>query len=143
LELGAITPSLSAGNVHDGEGLRHAISGALAAVDGRSRDVIAVLPDAAIRVLLLDFENLPAKSEERDAVIRFRLKKSLPFDVERAALSYDVRPGTNPIQVVVAITPRVVLEEYESAFRDAGYSPGVVLPSSLAALGLVDDERPT
>jgi type IV pilus assembly protein PilM len=36
-----------------------------------------------------------------------------------------------------------VLEEYESAFRDAGYSPGVVLPSMLAALGAADAERPT
>jgi type IV pilus assembly protein PilM len=36
-----------------------------------------------------------------------------------------------------------VLEEYESAFRDAGYSPGVVMPSMLAALGAADAERPT
>jgi len=36
-----------------------------------------------------------------------------------------------------------VLEEYESAFRDAGYTPGMVMPSMLAALGAADAERPT
>ena len=36
-----------------------------------------------------------------------------------------------------------VLEEYESAFRAAGCSPGVVLPSSLGALGAVNEQRPT
>jgi type IV pilus assembly protein PilM len=36
-----------------------------------------------------------------------------------------------------------VVEEYEAAFRDAGFSPGVILPSMLAALGAAEGERPT
>jgi hypothetical protein len=35
-----------------------------------------------------------------------------------------------------------VLEEYESAFRAAGCSPGVVLPSSVGALGAVNEQSP-
>jgi type IV pilus assembly protein PilM len=76
-------------------------------------------------------------------VIRFRLKKSLPFDVDEAAVSYDVRRSNGMVRVVAAVSPRGIIEEYESAFRDAGYSPGVVLPSSIATLGMVDGERPT
>lgn len=45
--------------------------------------------------------------------------------------------------MAAAIVLHSVLEEYESAFRAAGCSPGVVLPSSLGALGAVDEERPT
>ena len=36
-----------------------------------------------------------------------------------------------------------VVEDYESVFREAGYAPGVVLPSMLAALGAAKAERPT
>jgi type IV pilus assembly protein PilM len=36
-----------------------------------------------------------------------------------------------------------VVEDYETAFRDAGYSPGVVVPSMLAALGAAEGQRPT
>jgi len=36
-----------------------------------------------------------------------------------------------------------VLEDYEAAFRDAGFNPGVVLPSMLAALGAAEAQRPT
>jgi hypothetical protein len=36
-----------------------------------------------------------------------------------------------------------VIEDYEAAFQDAGYSPGLVLPSMLAALGAADASRPT
>jgi type IV pilus assembly protein PilM len=139
----AVAPSLGANNIQDAAAIRHAISSALGALGGRSRDVIGILPDAAVRVLLVDFEALPTKPDERDSVIRFRLKKSLPFDVEQAALSCDIRRAGTGFQVVAAVCPRQVVDEYESAFRDAGYAPGVLLPSSLAALGLVDADQPT
>ncbi|HEY6253527.1 MAG TPA: hypothetical protein VI685_26510 [Candidatus Angelobacter sp.] len=142
LSQGAVIPSLNAGNIQDASALRTCISGALAALSGGARDVTVILPDAAVRVLLLEFEDLPAKAQDRDSVIRFRLKKSLPFDVEQAALSCDVRRSNGTVQVVAAVSPLEVIKEYESAFRDAGYSPGVLLPSSLAALGLLEGSRP-
>lgn len=143
LNEGVIAPGLNVPNVLNPEALRSALNSALSAVAGKSRDVIIVLPDVAIRVVLLDFDALPVKPEEADPVIRFRLKKSLPFDVEQAVLSYDVTRSNGNIRVVAAVSPREIIEEYEKALRDAGYSPGVILPSSLAALGLIDGERPT
>jgi type IV pilus assembly protein PilM len=140
---GTVAPGLNSPNILDGRALRTAIGSALAAVSGKSRDVIAIVPDVSIRVLLLDFETLSAKREEAEAVIRFRLKKSLPFDVEQAALSYEITRNNGVVRVVAAISPRSIIDEYEAAFRDAGYSPGAVLPSSLAALGLVEGEHPT
>ena len=140
---GTVVPGLSGANIQDASGLRSAVSGALAPLSGGSKDVIVILPDAAVRVLLLEFDDLPAKSQERESVIRFRLKKSLPFDVEHAALSCDVRRANGTVQVVAAVSPQEVVKEYETAFEDAGYSPGIVLPSSLAALGLLEGVRPT
>lgn len=143
LPTGAVTPGLAGSNVQDPGAVRNAIAGALQSVGGRSRDLIAILPDAAIRVALLDFETLPPRPEDADALVRFRLKKSLPFDVERAAVSYDALRRNGSIRVVAAVAPAQVVEEYESLFRDEGYSPGVVLPSMLAALGNVSGDRPT
>jgi type IV pilus assembly protein PilM len=143
LPAGAVVPNLGNVNVLDGQVLRMAIAKALATVHERSRDVVAVLPDAAVRVVMLDFDTLSDKKEDADGVIRFRLKKSLPFNVDQAALSYEVHRLNGHVKVLAAVSPRAVLEEYESAFRDAGYSPGVVLPSMLAALGLVDASAPT
>jgi type IV pilus assembly protein PilM len=140
---GCIVPGLSAGNVLDTENLRLAITEALAAVRTRSRDVIAVLPDAAIRVTLLDFDKLPEREDDAAGIVRFRLKKSLPFNVDNAALSYHVHRSNGDIQVLAAVAPREVVDEYESAFRAAGYNPGVVMPSMLASLGTVDADKPT
>jgi type IV pilus assembly protein PilM len=143
LNEGVIAPGLTGPNVLNGEALRTALNGALGAVAGKSRDVIVILPDVAIRLMLLDFEALPEKADEIDPVLRFRLKKSLPFEVDTARLSYSVTRTNGTVRVAVAVSPQEIIDEYEKAFRDIGYEPGVVLPSSLAALGLVDGERPT
>lgn len=139
----AIVPGLTAANVINRASLANAVSDALTGVGGRDRDVVAIIPDAACRIALLDFDALPEKSGEVDSVVRFRLKKSLPFEVERAKVSYDVRRKDGIIRVVAAVALPSVLEEYESAIREAGFSPGVVVPSTLAALGLVEASRPT
>jgi len=140
---GTVVPDLMEPNLRDASAVRQAIESALASVGGRSRDVIAILPDTSVRVVLLDFDTLPPKREEAEAVVRFRLKKSLPFDPDDAQISYHAQSTGKGVRVVAAVVLKKVLEEYESAFRDAGYNAGVVMPSMLAALGAADAERPT
>lgn len=143
LEPNLVRPSLSAGNVSNPSALGQAIESALSAVGGRKRDVIAVIPDAAVRVLLLDFDTLPEKRAEAEPIIRFRLRKSVPFDADNAALSFQTYRKDGSVRVLAAVMPREVLNEYESAFHNAGYQPGHVLPSTLASLSAVQADRPT
>jgi type IV pilus assembly protein PilM len=143
LERDIVRPSLSAGNVTNPSALGETIAGALSTVGGRKRDVVAVIPDAAVRVLLLDFDTLPEKAAEAEPIIRFRLRKSVPFDADQAALSFQSYRKADGVKVLAAVTPREVLQEYESAFQSGGYEPGYVVPSTLAALNGVDADRPT
>jgi len=143
LSAGAVVPGLTGDNVVRPEELRSVLEDVLTTVGVHGRDVTVVLPDSVVRVVLLDFETLPDKYQDAEGVIRFRLKKSLPFDVDKALLSYDVRRTSGGVKVVAAVAQPTVVEQYESAFRAAGYQPGVVLPSSLAALGAVEADRPT
>ncbi len=121
-----------------------AVRKALEAVSQRTREVTLVVPDAAVRVLLLDFDELPAKAAEALPVVRFRLKKLLPFDADDAAVSYQVMATSRAgVQVLAVAMPREVLADYESVVREAGFEPGAVLPSTLAALaGLGETDRP-
>src|SRR5437588_443590 len=77
LKEGVLAPGFNGPNVLNPDALRTALSGALGAVAGKSRDVIVVLPDVAIRIVMLDFESLPAKFDEAEPVVRFRLKKMI------------------------------------------------------------------
>jgi type IV pilus assembly protein PilM len=140
---GSVVPDLVEANLRQRDAVKVAVETTLDSVAGRTHDVIAVVPDAAVRVVLLEFETLPADSEEALSVVRFRLKKSLPFDVDKARVSYHAQKTKDGVRVVAAVALSSVVEEYEAAFRDAGYSPGVVLPSMLAALGAAEAQRPT
>ncbi|HEV2647157.1 MAG TPA: hypothetical protein VGU46_12400 [Acidobacteriaceae bacterium] len=121
-----------------------AVRKALEDVCEKSRNVTLVVPDAAVRVLLLDFDELPAKAAEALPVVRFRLKKLLPFDADDAAVSYQVMAsGRGGMQVLAVAMPRQVLADYEGVVREAGFEPGAILPSTLAALaGLGEDAMP-
>jgi type IV pilus assembly protein PilM len=140
---GCVVPDLTENNLRQRSSVVSALRDALGSVGGRSRDVVAILPDAAVRVVLLDFETLPSKREEAEGVVRFRLRKSLPFDVDKAKVSYQAQTSPTGMRVVAAVALNSVVEEYEAAFVEAGFSPGVVLPSMLAALGGAPAEHAT
>ena len=140
---GSVVPDLVEVNLRQRDAVKDALQAGLHSIAGRTHDVIAIVPDAAVRVVLLEFDTLPSDSEEAASVVRFRMKKSLPFDVEKARVSYHAQKSNDGVRVVAAVALSSVVEDYEIAFRDAGFTPGVVLPSMLAALGAAEGRRPT
>lgn len=142
LAAGTLQARMAEENIGNADQLRQAVSDALTTVGAKTHDIIAILPDASVRIALLEFDTLPDRKQDIDGVIRFRLKKSLPFDVDQAALSYDVLKKNGKVHVIAAIVLSSVLAEYETLFRDLGYAPGVVLPSTLASLGNVSETDP-
>ena len=143
LPVGAVVPGLKPGNLVQRAAVVSALREALDALALRTRDITLVVPDAAARVLLVEFDELPGKLADALPLVRFRLKKMLPFEADDAAVSYQVMSSTrNMVKVLAVAMPAAVLEEYESAVREAGYEPGAVLPSTLAALAaLVEDQE--
>jgi type IV pilus assembly protein PilM len=139
LPAGALVPGIEEPNLRAPEAVASAIREALGQVSPRSRAVTAVLPDTVVRVFVLDFDALPAKAAEAVPVLRFRLRKMVPFDVEHAGVSYQVlSEDKTECRVLTAVLPGPILAEYEGAVRAAGYEPGAVLPASLAALAALD-----
>ncbi len=77
-----------------------------------------------MRLTVIEFDNLPEKDEERIALVRFRLKKTVLFDdVDTAAVSCTSPCAGN--KVVVAVAPAEIVAQYVSSFRAAGLQPGI------------------
>jgi type IV pilus assembly protein PilM len=143
LPAGAVLPGIGEPNLKSPQAVTDAIRSTLELVSPRTRSVTLVLPDTVVRVFVLDFDSLPTKAAEAFPVLRFRLRKMVPFDVEHAGLSYQILlENKRECKVLAAVLPGPVLAEYEAAVRAAGYEPGAVLPSGLAALeaGNVEDQ---
>ncbi len=132
---GVLVPSPVKDNVADPAAFAHAVSSLVPPASGRrKRGAALILPSNAVRLAVLDFETFPGKEEERLQLVRFRLRRTLPFDVDSAAISYQVQTGS---KVVVAVAPAEVITHYEAPFRAANLEPGFVTCSPLAVLELL------
>lgn len=106
----------------------------------KRRDVALILPDFSARMSVLDFDTFPSDAKEQAALIRFRLKRSLPFDVESSALGYWAQTaGHKKTDVLAVMAPLENVARYEAPFRALGMNPGLVTTSSLAALELAPE----
>jgi type IV pilus assembly protein PilM len=98
-----------------------------------------ILPDYAARVTVLDFDSFPSAPEEQLQLIKFRVKKTIPFDIESAAVSHWTQPGKGAkgkIEVVAVTIALEILARYEALFRNAGFQAGEVTTSGIAAMNL-------
>ena len=127
LPAGALVPSLTGQNLVD----RPAVVAAIRAVVdriGRPRRVALVVPDLATRVSLIRFDQVPSSRADLDQLIRWQVKKSAPFPIEDASLTWT--PGAQSIdggtEFVVALSRRETIREYEEACESAGLHAGLV-----------------
>lgn len=135
---GTLVPRLDGPNIAVPQALEEALGRALSEVSSRKKQATLIIPDAAVRVLMLDFDTLPEKLTEALPILRFRLKKMVPFEVDEAKISYQVMARKpEEIKVLVAVIPSEILAEYEGILRKIGYEAGAVLPSTLAASAAV------
>lgn len=102
----------------------------------RPIDAFLVIPDQAARLSVLSFETFPKGTAEGLPLVKWRLKKSLPFDVDSAAISYFEERSGKEMQVVAVATPRAVVGQYEAMALRFGLRPKWVTLSTLAALEL-------
>jgi Tfp pilus assembly PilM family ATPase len=123
---GALVPSLTAANAHD----RLAVMGALTRVlerVGRPRRVGLVVPDMVAKVSLVKFEKVPARAQDLDQLVRWQVRKTAPFPIEQAQISY--QPGLHAAdgqEFIVSLARRDVIEEYETLCAEAGAHAGLV-----------------
>jgi Tfp pilus assembly PilM family ATPase len=94
---------------------------------GNPRRVGLVIPDLVAKVSLVRFEHVPARTSDLDQLVRWQVRKTAPFPIEDAQVSYV--PGIKAAdgqEFVVSLARRSVVEEYEGLCADAGAHAGIV-----------------
>jgi len=109
----------------------------------KTRAISIVLPDHLARVSILQFEELPRTRRELLDLVKWRMKKAVPFKVEDAAVDYQVMPATDSngdpakgYNLLAVLMPHAVVEEHESIFTRQGIHAGLVDLSTFSLMHL-------
>jgi type IV pilus assembly protein PilM len=134
---GTVRVSPTEENILRADAVARAVKDVTGEAGGRKRRTAAlILPDYAGRTTVLDFDSFPAKTEEQESLIKFRLRKAVPFDIDSASVSYHAQPrsGSKKVDVIASAISLETLARYEAPFRAAGLHVGFVAPAMIVAL---------
>lgn len=144
LAAGMIVPSAVDTNIVDMSGVRTALARACSQVQAAKEHAAVLLPDPVIRIFVEHFEEFPRSSSEAIPLLRWKLKKRVPFEMEDTVISYVRQPSPDGgVDVVTTLARLRVLREYEELVESMGLNAGVISGSSLTALALLEGQRPT
>ena len=137
LPAGAVTPSLTSTNISDRDAVGRAVTAACQSLGLKPKRIALVIPDVAAKVSLVKFEQTPSRREDLNQLIRWQVKKSTPFPVEDACLTYT--PGArsaNGNEFVVVIARREIVREYETVCEQVGIEAGLIDISTFGVINL-------
>jgi type IV pilus assembly protein PilM len=141
---GSIVPSAVETNIGNAAALKSAMANVCSRLRAKDEEVALIVPDPVIRVFVQHFEQFPRSPQEATPMLRWKLKKSVPFEVDETLISYMRQaPREGGVDVVTALARLRIIREYEGLAESADLYPGVVLSSSLAAIAILDDQKPT
>lgn len=137
LPVGAVVPSLMATNVPDRAAVVQALRTACDSVGVRPRRAALVIPDVVAKVSILRFEKTPNRRDDLDQLIRWQMKKSTPFPVDDACVTFS--PGGRTAdgnEFLVVAARREAIRDYEAVCEEAGIEAGLIDLSTLAVVNL-------
>jgi type IV pilus assembly protein PilM len=130
---GLVAPSLTTPNLPDRAAVGSAVARVLQALGIRTRRVALVLPDGVAKVSLVKFEKVPERAADLEQLVRWQVKKSVPFPLEQSQISWSrgaddkkAAGASGAAEFVVAVARRDIVAEYQTVCVSAGLHPGLV-----------------
>src|SRR5476649_662255 len=134
---GALVPGLTAHNIRDRASVLAALKAVLERV-GRPRRIGLVIPDIVAKVSIVRFEQLPARTQDLDQLVRWQVRKAAPFPIEDAQVAYVQGLQTaEGHEFIVSMAKREIIEEYEALCAEAGAQAGLVDLSTFNVINAV------
>lgn len=143
LPSGLLVPSLIQPNITSLPDFLAILRSALAKADLRTPRISLAIPDASAKVAIHQFDMLPGNENERQHLLRWKLKKTVPFSVEEAHLLYIEHKASNGKHNVFTVCiHKEVLMQYEDVFQRLGIHAGYISLASFAAFELLNRMEP-
>lgn len=137
----AFHEGLLGGTLKEVRGFRDALAALVRQLPGTVKAASLVLPDAWLRVAFTESGDLPAGGRALDDVLRFKLRRLVPFRVDELRVrGIEIEPlpsQAEPRRLLLGFGLEQLLAQLEDAFEAAGVQLGQITGESLALLGAV------
>jgi len=109
----ALVPSAVEVNLVDAAAVHSSVAKACERVRVKAEeDVALVLPDPVIRIFVQHFEEFPRSAAEAVPMLRWKLKKSVPFEADETIISYMRQPPRESgVDVLTALARLRIIRE--------------------------------
>jgi type IV pilus assembly protein PilM len=140
---GLVAPSLIRPNITALPDFVTELKSAFAKAEIKTSRISLALPDASAKVSLHPLDTLPGKEHEKQQLLRWKLKKTVPFNIDDAHVtSLDHKLPNGKHLVLTVCIHKEVLAQYEEAFQKLGIHAGYICLSSFATFELLSKLEP-
>jgi len=137
LPLDCLSFEMTQPNIVDRDALTQALRDVMAQTTApKNQRVALTLPDTLSRISVVELPEAPRSSAETLDVLKFSLKRSMPFDASEARIAYERLPGKTP-SYLTGIMHESVAVNYEEFLGELGLTVGLVLPASVSLLRML------
>ena len=132
-----IKPSLYNKNIGDMDRLKDIFKEGLSEMGEVDRKAALILPELSQKTFVFSFKTIPASYQEKQKIIRFRIKKVMPIIPDDLRISFDFMDSDGEKVAVVTAAREQVVKEYEEFFKDFGIKIRVIVPPWFGLMNLV------
>lgn len=144
----AFHSGLLGGPLRDTAAFQSLVGGLVRDIGGHRKglkEASLIIPDAWLRVTFSEITDVPRQGEARDEVLRWKLRRLVPFRVDELRVSaVEVEPlpvQQEPRRLLLGFGVEQLLAQLEEAFAAHGVRIGRVTNASLALLSAVEMPR--
>ncbi|MFP3940584.1 MAG: hypothetical protein ACLF0P_09785 [Thermoanaerobaculia bacterium] len=147
LDDGTFQHGLLGGPPREPQSFAEEVRSFVAGIDRPVREATLVVPDAWLRTAFAEVGEIPANGTARQEVLRWKLKRLVPFRVDelrvRAVEVTPVAGQQEPRRLLLGFGVETLLGHLERAFASAGVHLGRITNQGLGALGALDGGPPS
>ncbi len=140
---GLISPSLTRPMISSPADFLNLLRAVFAKAELKTNKISLAIPDSCAKVTIHQFDSMPGNEAEKQQLLKWKLKKTVPFNIEDSKLSFLEQKTPDGKYVVVAVNIHVaVLAQLETVFESLGIQVGFVTLASFAAFEVLVRQDP-
>lgn len=119
---------------------KESIAGVLKDAGISARKIGVSIPDKAVKTVIFDLEELPAKEEDAEGIIKLKASMSLGLKPDDVEMDYHVLARNGSARIFAVLIGKEAFAAYERAFLDLGLDVERMNAHSINIVNLMSDK---